>query len=350
MNMENNNIGFIIFDCRPSLNAKANTFKGAGTDDIKNYNNCKELIFGDIENIHAVRKSLKSALLKAYYGKEAIVKGKVAFNIDKLNMKNFLSKFEDTKWLQYISDLLMGGITVANNLKKGINVLVHCSDGWDRTPQICCLAQIILEPFYRTIEGFAVLIEKEWVSFGHQFATRNGCNFKKGSKKERSPIFIQFIHAVHQMTLQFPTAFEFNSNLLLFLCREIFSNKYGTFLFNCEKDIVQNEGKKNTISIWSDIFLEKNKYINDIYKEMKEPINVKGELQYLDIWNDYFFQFDKLGRVKDNNIYIDKGDNLSNVVKENKKNILELLKIIKENGMEDKMKDNKFYNLYKDEL
>ena len=350
MNMENNNIGFIIFDCRPSLNAKANTFKGAGTDDIKNYNNCKELIFGDIENIHAVRKSLKSALLKAYYGKEAIVKGKVAFNIDKLNMKNFLSKFEDTKWLQYISDLLMGGITVANNLKKGINVLVHCSDGWDRTPQICCLAQIILEPFYRTIEGFAVLIEKEWVSFGHQFATRNGCNFKKGSKTERSPIFIQFIHAVHQMTLQFPTAFEFNSNLLLFLCRELFSNKYGTFLFNCEKDIVQNEGKKNTISIWSDIFLEKNNYINDIYKEVKDDINVKGELQYLDIWNDYFFQFDKLGRVKDNNIYIDKGDNLSNVVKENKKSILELLKIIKENGMEDKMKDNKFYNLYKDEL
>ena len=350
MNVDNNNKGFIIFDCRPPLNAKANSLKGAGVEDIKNYNNCQQLIFGNIENIHAVRQSLKSALLKAYYGKESIVKGKVAFNIDKLNMKNFLSKFEETKWLQYISDLLQGGITVANNLKKGINVLVHCSDGWDRTSQICSLAQIILDPFFRTIEGFAVLVEKEWVSFGHQFATRNGLSFGKRKKGERSPIFVQFIHAVYQMTLQFPTAFEFNSNLLLFLCKEVYSNKYGTFLFDCERDLMNYEGKKNTISIWSDVFLEKNNYINDIYKEIKDDINVKGELQYLNIWNDYFFQFDKLGRVNENNIYIDKVQNLSNVIKENKKSILELLKIIKENGLENEMKDNKFYNLYNNEL
>ena len=350
MNIENNGKGFIIFDCRPYLNAKANSFKGAGVEDIKQYKNCQELIFGNIENIHCVRKSLKAALLKAYYGNETIVKGKISFNINNLNMKNFLTKFEDTKWLKYISDLLLGSITVVNHLLKGVNVLVHCSDGWDRTSQICSLVQIILDPFFRTIEGFAVLIEKEWVSFGHPFAIRNGCSFQKDSKKERSPIFIQFIHAVHQMTLQYPTAFEFNSNLLLFLCREIYSNKYGTFLFNCERDLVKNGGMENTISIWSDVFLEKNKYINDIYKEMKEPINVKGELQYLNVWNDYFFQFDKLGRVKENGIYFDKGQNLSNVIKDNKKSILELLKIIKEEGKEDKMKNNKFYNLYKNEL
>ena len=257
MNMENNNEGFIIFDCRPQLNAKANTFKGAGTEDIKKYINCKKIIFGIIENIHCVRQSLKSALLKAYYGKESIVKGKVAFNINNLNMKNFLTKFEDTKWLEYISSLLLGSITVSNYLMKGVNVLVHCSDGWDRTSQICSLVQIILDPFFRTIEGFAILIEKEWVSFGHQFAMRNGCDFRKEKKKERSPIFIQFLHAVYQMLLQYPSAFEFNSNLLLFLCREIYSNKYGTFLFNCEKDLNLHKAKETTVSIWSDVIWKK---------------------------------------------------------------------------------------------
>ena len=182
MNMENNNKGFIIYDCRPFMNAKANTLKGAGIEEIKKYKNCQDLIFGFIENIHLVRESLKKALLKAYYGKESIVKGKVVFNINNSNMKNFLSKFEDTKWLDYISDLLIGSINVANNLMKGNNVLVHCSDGWDRTAQICSLVQIILDPFFRTIEGFAILIEKEWVSFGHQFATRNGCDFRKEKK------------------------------------------------------------------------------------------------------------------------------------------------------------------------
>ena len=31
-------------------------------------------------------------------------------------------------------------------------VLVHCSDGWDRTPQVVALAELMLDPYYRTIE------------------------------------------------------------------------------------------------------------------------------------------------------------------------------------------------------
>jgi len=31
-------------------------------------------------------------------------------------------------------------------------VLVHCSDGWDRTSQVVALAELMLDPYYRTIE------------------------------------------------------------------------------------------------------------------------------------------------------------------------------------------------------
>ena len=36
--------------------------------------------------------------------------------------------------------------------REGRSVLVHCSDGWDRTPQIVALAELMLDPFYRTIQ------------------------------------------------------------------------------------------------------------------------------------------------------------------------------------------------------
>ena len=349
-NIDNNNKGFIIFDCRPQLNAKVNALKGAGVEDISQYKNCKELIFGCIENIHCVRESLKTAMRKAYYGNENVIKGKVSFDIKNSNMGNFLSKFESSKWHNYLSDLLLGSILVAKKLESNINVLVHCSDGWDRTSQVCSLVQIILDPFFRTIEGFAVLVEKEWISFGHQFATRNGCDITKDRNKERSPIFIQFLHAVYQMTIQYPTAFEFNNYFLLFLSEEIYSNKYGTFLFNCEREKVMNKADTNTISIWSDIFYEKNKYLNDLYKPINGTINIKGEVKYLTIWNDFFFKYDKVGMAWDDDIYMDKERYVSSIVEEKTKSIIELLKIIKKCGQEELMKDNKLYKLYKDQL
>lgn len=43
------------------------------------------------------------------------------------------------------------------HLEAGDPVLVHCSDGWDRTSQLTSLAQLLVDPYYRTIEGFEVM-------------------------------------------------------------------------------------------------------------------------------------------------------------------------------------------------
>ena len=349
--IDENNNGFIFFDCRPYLNAKANSFKGAGVDDINQYKNCGGLIFGCIENIHAVRKSLKKAFEKANFGNFSYKTGKLAFNTTNNNLKKFLSKFEESKWLEYLSDIICGANLIVDKLSSKINVFCHCSDGWDRTSQICSLVQIILDPYFRTFKGFAVLIEKDWISFGHQFAIRNGCDCRIEKKKERSPIFIQFLHVIYQIMAQYPNAFEFNESMLLYLADEIYSNKFGTFLFNSEKELDVNNGKNITVSIWSEIFLNKKKFLNPFYKYIKEPLIIKGEVQYLIIWKEFFYKYIKIGLVKEKGeIEMNSIEHMENEKFNHKNSIIELLKIIKESGLEKKMINNEYYKIYKDYL
>ena len=344
------NEGFIFYDCRPYISAKANSLKGAGIDETNQYTNCKELIFGNIENIHAVRKSMKKAIEKVYYSMSSINSGRLTLNQNNINFKKFLSKFEETKWLDYLSDILTGANVILNRLFSRYNVICHCSDGWDRTSQVCSIVQILLDPYFRTFEGFAVLIEKDWVSFGHQFAVRNGCDYRPEKKKERSPIFVQFLHAIYQIMVQYPTAFEFQQNMLLFLSDEIYSNKFGTFLFNCEKELEEHNARDITISIWSEIFLNKKKYLNPFYKEIKEPLNIKTGLQYLCIWKEFFYKYIKFGIMKEGDNEINEIKYFENIQLNEKNNIIDLMNIIKKNGLEKEMENNKLFKIYKDYL
>jgi hypothetical protein len=52
-------------------------------------------------------------------------------------------------------------------------VLMNCTDGWDRTAQVSVLTQLLLDPYYRTVEGLCVLLERELVCFGHPLQRRS---------------------------------------------------------------------------------------------------------------------------------------------------------------------------------
>ena len=84
------------------------------------------------------------------------------------------SNLESSNWYEFIHRILKYSCEIAEKIVKNKSVLIHCSDGWDRTAQLVSLSELLIDPYYRTIKGFAVLIEKEWLSFGHQFGLRNG--------------------------------------------------------------------------------------------------------------------------------------------------------------------------------
>lgn len=55
--------------------------------------------------------------------------------------------------------------------------------------------QLYMDPYYRTLAGFEVLVEKEWCSFGHMF----GLRAHSDSPTESSPVFLQWLDAVWQV-------------------------------------------------------------------------------------------------------------------------------------------------------
>lgn len=66
---------------------------------------------------------------------------------------SWFSLLEGTRWLQHMSGLIKAAVTLVTAVERDAKpVLVHCSDGWDRTPQIVALAELLLDPYYRTIE------------------------------------------------------------------------------------------------------------------------------------------------------------------------------------------------------
>ncbi|KAL5275656.1 MTMR4 family protein [Megaselia abdita] len=262
----------LIVDARSYTSAVTNRARGGGCECIEYYP-CAEIEFMNLGNIHVIRKSFHALRQLCAQPPDA---------------PNWLGSLEKTMWLNHLSGLLAASVTVIHAIdKKGRPVLVHCSDGWDRTPQIVATAQLCLDPFYRTVEGFRILIEREWLQYGHKFADRVGHGPGSDEPNERCPVFLQWLDLVHQIHRQFPCSFEFSMGYLIKLAQHSHSCLFGTFLCNTLKERLNNTVFDRTFSVWP--FLSGPMYRNPLYSKHKDKVlwpahNVRD----LYLWTDVY--------------------------------------------------------------
>ncbi|KAF8891266.1 protein-tyrosine phosphatase-like protein [Infundibulicybe gibba] len=279
----------LIIDARPTANAMANTAKGAGSENMDHYKEGRKAYLG-IDHIHAMRESL-AKVVETLREADTLLPSVTEDLSDQTLELAVLDRqaLRRSGWLRHISTLLEGTVLITKNIHiNSSHVLIHCSDGWDRTSQLSALSQLCLDPHYRTIRGFEILIEKDWLSYGHKFLDR--CGHLSSDKffvspnetssggggsadaaqaflasvqnrfvpqhhiKETSPVFHQFLESVRQIQRQFPERFEFNERFLHQLYYHLYSCQFGTFLYNCERERRVGDGGpppcEKTISVW----------------------------------------------------------------------------------------------------
>ncbi|XP_020808366.1 myotubularin-related protein 3 isoform X3 [Drosophila serrata] len=262
----------LIVDARSYTSAVTNRARGGGCECIEYYP-CAEIEFMSLGNIHAIRKSFHA------------VRQLCASSPDD---PNWYGQLEKTMWMQHLSGLLGATMTVVHTIEKnGRPVLVHCSDGWDRTPQIVATAQLCLDPYYRTVEGFRVLVEREWLNFGHKFADRSGNGPNSEEVNERCPVFLQWLDLVHQIHRQYPCSFEFSIGYLIKLAQHSLSCLFGTFLCNSLRERIENSVFDRTFSVWP--FLAETMYRNPLYKHETEKVLWPAHsVRFLYFWSDVY--------------------------------------------------------------
>lgn len=244
---------------------------------------------------------------------------------------------ETSEWLDLVSEALKIAVESSTRIsvrvniyiiKEGYSVLIQSDEGRERAILISSLTQIMLDGYFRTIKGFVVLIEKEWIQLGYPFSKRNVDNWIEGPKDiyvstDFNPLFILFLDCVHQLVMQFPAFFEFKLLLLEEIAFHSYSCRFFNFLKDCEKER-SNEGLLQYESLWDTIAITRINYLNPLYSPeciSSQLISANYGIFKLILWESHYFKYSK--------------DNMPiRVIEERKLNDLKILA-----GLKDKIND-----------
>lgn len=125
---------------------------------------------------------------------------------------------------------------------------------------------------------------------------RNGYYTEELSEDQSSCIFLQWLDCVHQLLYQFPNAFEFNIDFLVYIASHYNTCLFGTFLFNCEREREYFKAKSDTVSIWSYTCKSENnkRFSNPFYNNSQTDLeNVSWSIINMRIWDEFYLKYNK---------------------------------------------------------
>ncbi|XP_066420978.1 myotubularin-related protein 9-like isoform X1 [Molothrus aeneus] len=212
-----------------------------------------------------------------------------------VTMERWLGRLDSSRWLGHVKAALSTACLAAQCLdREGCTVLVHGAEGTDTTLLVTALAQLILDPACRTLDGFQGLLEREWIQAGHPFqlrCARSASSHARG--KQEAPVFLLFLDCVWQLSRQFPLSLEFGEQLLLTLFDNAYASAYGTFLCNNERERSLCKVKESTHSLWAWLNQpeERHKYLNPLYSHNPLVIWPCVEPQSIQLWQGFFLRW-----------------------------------------------------------
>ena len=115
-----------------------------------------------------------ATLYKSYQDTWKTMHGLHSVTDPKVDNSFMLKIAKDSDWLAQVEQYLQLSHQIANTIMTGrANCLIYCPRGNQSTPVLTSLAQIFLDPFYRTFKGLRTLVHKEWNYYCHNFLGKN---------------------------------------------------------------------------------------------------------------------------------------------------------------------------------
>lgn len=130
---------------------------------------------------------------------------------------------------------------------------------------------------------------------------------------DRSPVFLQFLDVLYQLLHQFPCAFEYNEQLLLFLADQSHACLFGNFLGNSDRQrCFEMDVHSQTRCIWAYVMRKQSSssgrsslmnssngynssaedFINKQYVAYGQPIWPATGVASMQLWARYWLRWD----------------------------------------------------------